>query len=90
MWKSWKLESIPITWMATSWPTLACSVGVLPAKARPLMHWNWRSRPVTGGASEWKKITASTSGSFSPRSRTMIAPKSPRKVFSVWLGPWSW
>ena len=42
MWKSWKLESIPKTWIATSWPTFAFSVGVLPANARPLMHWKAR------------------------------------------------
>ena len=38
MWKSWKLSSIPITWMATSWPTRAWIVGVLPAEVRPLMR----------------------------------------------------
>ena len=31
-WKSWKLLSMPITWIATSWPTRAWIVGVLPAR----------------------------------------------------------
>ena len=44
MWNVWKLESMPNTWISTSSPTRARSVGVLPAYARPLMHWNVRSQ----------------------------------------------
>ena len=29
-------------------------------------------------------------GPLAPFGRMMIAPKAPRKVLSVWFGPWSW
>ena len=46
-------ESMPMAWISTSSPTFAVSVGVLPAYARPLMHWNVRSRRVTAGGNWW-------------------------------------
>ena len=90
MWNVWKLESMPIAWISTSSPTRAVSVGVEPAYARPLKQWNVRSSPVTGGGSWWANSVYTRSGHFAPRGRTTIDPNSPRNVFSVWLGPWSW
>ena len=90
MWNVWKLESMPIAWTSTSSPTREVRVGVLPAYARPLKHWNVASSPVTGGESWWAKSVYTRSGHFAPRGRTMIEPNSPRNVFNVWLGPWSW
>ena len=42
------------------------------------------------GGKLWRNRTVSTSGTLAPGSRTMIAPKSPRAVLTMWLGPWSW
>ena len=90
MWKVWKLLSPPITCQATVWPTLARTVGVLPAKVRPLMHWTRESNPVTWGGKECMKCTVSTSGGLAPLGLTTMAPNRPRRVFRVWFGPWSW
>jgi hypothetical protein len=79
-----------MTWTATSWPTRAVIVGVLPGALRPLIVWKLRSRPVTGGISWCRKRKCSTSGHLAPFSRTTSGPNSPRNVLSVWLGPWSW
>ncbi len=63
---------------------------MLPAALRPLIAWNARGSAVTGGSSECRKSTCSTSGTLAPRSRITIAPNAPRNVLSVWFGPWSW
>ena len=47
------------------------------------------SASVTGGGSWCAKSVYRRSGAFAPRGRMMIGPNRPRKVLSVWLGPWS-
>ena len=42
---------------------------MFPAAVRPLMAWNARGSPVTGGSSECRNRTCSTSGTLAPRSR---------------------